>query len=111
VDVVRGARRFATKARKLDDSVLAPPGHPGSGGCCGQGRGRGWSDTPAKDVFEEEPEPGRRLLFREDVLHQCEDLGDCVQIEHFGEVLDVLCVAGRAASAGRTHASAGPLSY
>lgn len=59
-----------------------------------EGRGRGWSAALAEDVLEEEPESGRRLLFREDVLYQCEDLGDCVQIEHFGELLDVLCVAG-----------------
>ena len=44
--------------------------------------------------LEEEPEPGRRLLSREDFLYQCEDLSDCVQIEHFGELLDVLCIAG-----------------
>ena len=54
----------------------------------------GWSDALAEDVLEEEPEPGRWLLFREDVLYHCEDLGDCVQIEHFGELLDVLSVAG-----------------
>jgi hypothetical protein len=49
----------------------------------------GCLDALTEDVFEEEPEPGRRLIFREDVLYQCEDLGDCVQIEHFGELLDV----------------------
>ena len=34
-----------------------------------------------EDVFEEEPQPGRRFLFRENILYQCEDLGDGVQVE------------------------------
>lgn len=47
-----------------------------------------------KDVLKKEPEPGRRLLFWEDVLYKGEDLGNGVQVEHFGELPDVLCVTG-----------------
>jgi hypothetical protein len=48
----------------------------------------------AEDVFEKEPEPGWRLLLREDVLNQCENIGNGVQIQYLCELPDVLCVAG-----------------
>lgn len=47
-----------------------------------------------EDVLEEESQPRRRFLFRENILYQCEDLGHGVQVENLGELLDVLCVAG-----------------
>jgi len=47
-----------------------------------------------EDVFKEEPEPGWRFLFREDVSYQCENIGNRVQAEHLYELPDVLCVAG-----------------
>ena len=47
-----------------------------------------------EDVLKEEPEPGGRLLFREDFPYQCEDIGNGVQVKHLYEVPDILCVAG-----------------
>ena len=47
-----------------------------------------------ENVLKEEPEPGWRLLFREDFAYQREDSGNGVQVEHFCELPDVLCVAG-----------------
>jgi hypothetical protein len=58
-------------------------------------RGRaGHSVDLTENVLKEKPEPGRRLLFREDVLYQCEDIGNGVQFEHLYELSDVLRVAG-----------------
>lgn len=47
-----------------------------------------------ENVLKEEPEPGRRLLFREDVVYKSEDIGNGVQVEHLYELPDVLRVAG-----------------
>lgn len=47
-----------------------------------------------ENVLKEEPEPGWRLLFREDFTYQREDIGNGVQVKHLHELPDVLCVAG-----------------
>src|ERR1700683_3402056 len=58
-------------------------------------RGRaGHSVDLTENVLKEKPEPGRRLLFRADVLYECEDIGNGVQFEHLYELSDVLRVAG-----------------
>jgi hypothetical protein len=54
-----------------------------------------------EDVLKKKAEPGGWFLFREDVLYECEDVGDAMQVEDFGELPDVLCVTG--ASGQRLH--------
>ncbi len=46
-----------------------------------------------ENVLKEQPETGWRLLFREDIAYQCEDIGNGVQVKHLRELPDVLCVA------------------
>ena len=55
---------------------------------------RSRSVTLTENVLKEEPEPGWRLLFREDFAYQREDIGNGVQVQHLRELPDVLCVAG-----------------
>src|SRR5207248_11105344 len=81
--------RSAAKARKLGDSMLAPPGTQAVADAVAEGRGRVGQMLWPKMSSRRSLSRGRRLLFREDVLHQCEDLRDRVQIEHFGELLDL----------------------